>query len=64
MAETCVPNMMAVKRAKRSPSKMRKRSRMMVAGGEKAGQDFHSDPRQYRKWLMAMNRAWMDIVAM
>ncbi len=64
MALTWVPNMMAVKRAKRRPSKMRKRSRMMVAGGEKAWHVFHSEPRQYRKWLMARNSAWNDIDAM
>ncbi len=64
MAETCVPNMIAVKRAKRRPSKTRKMRRMMVAGGEKAGQERHSEPRQWRKWLTARNSAWMDMVAM
>jgi hypothetical protein len=38
--------MMEVKRAKRSPSKSRNRRKMMVAGGEKAGQLCHSVLRQ------------------
>ena len=64
MAETWVPNMMEVKRAKRSPSKMRKRRNTMVAGGEKERHSCHSLPRHERKWLMARNRAWMDMSAM
>ena len=64
MAETCVPNMMEVKRAKRSPSKMRKRRRTMVAGGEKARHSCHSLPRHDRKWLIARNSACTDISAM
>ena len=64
MAEIWVPNMMEVKRAKRSPSKMRKSKKTMVAGGEKAGHSCHSLPRQWMKWLMARNSAWKDIDAM
>jgi hypothetical protein len=45
MAETCVPNMIEVKREKRSPSNKRKRRKMIVAGGEKAGQLCHSVER-------------------
>jgi hypothetical protein len=46
MAETWVPNMIAVKREKRRPSKRRKSRKMIVAGGEKAGQLCHSVLRQ------------------
>ena len=46
MAEIWVPNMIDVKRANRSPSKSRNRMKMMVAGGEKAGQPCHSVLRQ------------------
>ena len=64
MAETCVPNMIEVKSAKRSPSKMRKRRKTMVAGGEKERHSCHSLPRHERKWLMARNSAWIDMRAM
>ncbi len=57
MADTWVPNMMEVKREKSSPSKTRNISRIMVAGAEKVWQVFHSEPRQYMKWLNAMPRA-------
>ena len=45
-------------------SKMRKRRKTMVAGGEKERHSCQSWPRQERKWLMARNRAWMDMSAM
>ena len=64
MADTWVPNMIAVKRAKRSPSKTKKSRKTMVAGGEKVGHVFHSLPKQPRKWVIAKNRAWNDMAAM
>ena len=64
MADTCVPNMIAVNSANRRPSKTRKRRNTMVAGGEKVGHVFHSLARQPRKWVMARKRAWNDMDAM
>lgn len=42
MALSCVPSIMTVNTANRSASKIRKRSRTTVAGGEKVEHSFHS----------------------
>ena len=62
MAEIWVPNMIDVKRANRSPSKSRNRMKMMVAGGEKAGQPCHSVLRQPICFLMKNHSSKLNVI--
>ncbi len=57
MADTWVPNMMEVKSEKSRPSNIKKSRNIIVAGGLKAEQACHSEPRHPMKWLMARNKA-------
>lgn len=56
--------MIEVNRAKRSPSNIRKSRKIMVAGGEYAGQAWNSLVMHVMQWLIARKSAWNDIEAM